>query len=131
MYFIRTHDRIRISTIIDIMITDRQTTPSKGLPGTPPTTEHTYAVPIFNPYTPLPPTISPLSSTQDIRLTLSPSHSSVVAKTITSEIRGDSPSHHQSLNTHVANQNQTFAHHITKPNHFSRYHRRHGLQTQL
>ena len=74
------------------MITDRQTTPSKGLPETPPTTEHTYAVPIFNPYVPLPPTISPLSSTQDIRLTLSPSHSSVVAKTITSEIRGDSPS---------------------------------------
>ena len=74
------------------MFTDRQTTPSKGLPGTPPSTEHTYAVPIFNPFIPLAPTISPLSSTQEIRLTLSPSHSSVVAKTITSEIRGDSPS---------------------------------------
>ena len=74
------------------MFTDRQTTPPNGLPGTPSTTEHIYVVPIFNPYISLPPTISPLSSTQDIRLTLSPSHSSVVAKTITSEIRGDSPS---------------------------------------
>ena len=82
---------LRISTTTD-MFTDRQTTPSKGLPGTPTTTEHTYAVPIFNPFIPLAPTISPLSSTQDIRLTLSPSHSSVVAKMITSERRGDSPS---------------------------------------
>ena len=72
------------------MFTDRQTTPSKGLPRTPPSTEDTYAVPIFNPFIPLAPTISPLSSTQDIHLTLSPSHSNVVAKTITSEIRGDS-----------------------------------------
>ena len=49
---------LRVSTTIDIMFTGRQTTPSKGLPGTPSTTEQTYAVPIFNPFIPLAPTIS-------------------------------------------------------------------------
>ena len=110
LYFILTHDRPRLSITMDNMFTDRQTTPSKGLPGTPTTTEHTHAVPISNPYIPLSLTISSLSSTQDILLTLSPLHSSVVAKY--ERIRLP---HNQSPNTHVANQNQPFAHHLPNP----------------